>query len=58
MARWVRTMVNTSGSMTPDLAAGLFTCGDLGSLARHGKPDICNTDQACFTTLTPILVAA
>ncbi len=32
LGRWVRTMVNTSGSMTLDWAAGLFTGGDVGAL--------------------------
>lgn len=32
LGRWMRTMVNTSGSMTLDFAAGLITDGDVGRL--------------------------
>lgn len=32
--RWVRTMVNTSGSMTLDWIAGLLTGGDVGAVLR------------------------
>lgn len=54
LGRWIRTMVNTSGSMTLDWAAGLLTGGDVGALFAHAA----SADTADIPVLLPYLADA
>lgn len=54
LGRWVRTMVNTSGSMTLDWAAGLLTGGDVGELFARANA----ADTSDLPVLLPYLADA
>lgn len=54
LSRWVRTMVNTSGAMTLDWAARLFTGSDVVELFRRAE----QADVSDLPVLVPYLAAA
>jgi sugar (pentulose or hexulose) kinase len=54
LERWVRTMVNTSGTMTLDWAAQLFTNGDVGQLFALAEA----ADTSDVPVLLPYLAGA
>jgi sugar (pentulose or hexulose) kinase len=54
LGRWVRTMVNTSGTMTLDWAAQMFTGGDVGAMFALAE----TADLSDVPVLLPYLAGA